>query len=347
MLTHFSSNAILTKTKAMYSGHLTKNQYQEMMHKQSVSEIAAYLRDETQYEDVLKEINPGTIHRGQLESLLRESIFLQYGKLMRYDTSYGKDYFHYVISEIEIIQILMMIRLLNMGTPEQYVLQYQQFVERYINFRMSQMAKARSFDDMLDVLKDTPYAEQLAGLRPKPGEPIDYTQCENALFTRYYAEIEKVVNRRFRGATRKQLNEIFKTQVELTNIRNLYRLKKFFPNTPRDVLIRSCIPAWQHVPASDLKDLIDAKDVDSFILAVMRSRYAKYFEPGDFDFVEYRMKTVQYRLAKHLLHFADNAPVAFTAYRVLCVIELENIISVIEGVRYRSAPVKIQKILVF
>lgn len=346
MLDHFSSNAIMAKAKAMYGSHLTVSQYRELMNKRGVPEIAAYLRSETQYGDVLKEINPGSIHRGQLENLLRESRFLQYRELMRYNTAAKTDYYHYFIAEIEIEQILRMIRLLNMGTPGQYVLQYPRFVERYISFRMDRMAKARSFDDALEVLDGTSYPRQLTGLRPKPGELIDYTQCETTLYNHYYSEIEETVKRSFRGETRRQLNEIFQVQVELINIRNIYRLKKYFPNAAPDVFRKSFVSAWRRVPSRDMERLMDAEDETAFFAALNQSRYAKYFEPKDFEFIESRVKNIRYQSAKRHLHFTGGAPVAFTAYMTLCEIELGNIVSVIEGVRYNIAPAEIQKILI-
>jgi V/A-type H+-transporting ATPase subunit C len=346
MLDNYSSNAIMTKAKAMYGSHLTMIQYRELMNKRSVSEIAAYLRSETQYGDVLKEINPGTIHRGQLEYLLRENRFLQYRELMRYNTAANTAYYHYFIAEIEIEQILRMIRLLNMGTPEQYVLQYPRFVERYISFRMDRMAKAKSFDDMLEVLEGAPYPRQLAGLRPKPGELIDYTRCETALYNYYYATIEKTVRRCFRGETRNQLNGIFQVHVELINIRNIYRLKKYFPNASPDISQKSFVSAWRRVPSTDMERLMAAGGETDFFAAFNQSRYAKYFEREDFEFIESRIKSIRYQSAKRHLHFTSNAPVAFTAYMTLCEIELGNIVSVIEGVRYNVAPAEIQKILI-
>jgi V/A-type H+-transporting ATPase subunit C len=347
VLASFSNKAIMTKAKAMYSKHLRTDQYRELMRRQSVSDIAAYLRDETQYGDVLNEINPSAIHRGQLENLLRESRFLQYGKLMRYNASSAKaNYYHYFIAEIEVEQILRMVRLLNMGTPEQYVLQYPRFVERYINFRMDKMAKARNFDEMLEVLSGTPYERQLAGLRPRPKELIDYTRCETTLYNHYYTEIEETIRRYFHGKTRAQLNALFQTQVEVTNIRNIYRLKKYFPGADQEFFQKSLVSAWRRVPSADMENLAAAGDVDSFFTALNRSRYAKYFKPDDFRFIEYRVKNIRYQSAKRYLHFADDAPVAFTAYMILCELELGNIVSIIEGVRYNVDPEEIEKFLI-
>lgn len=73
MLSQFSSNAILSKARAMYGKRLTAADYQALLTCQSVGEVAAYLKQRTVYAQVLSGVNELTIHRGQLESLLKKS----------------------------------------------------------------------------------------------------------------------------------------------------------------------------------------------------------------------------------------------------------------------------------
>ena len=87
MLTALSSKAIMTKAKAMYSRHLTPEQYREMINRRSVPEIAAYLKEETAYQELLSAVQPTSVHRGQLESMLRKARYNQYARLIHYDSA--------------------------------------------------------------------------------------------------------------------------------------------------------------------------------------------------------------------------------------------------------------------
>jgi V/A-type H+-transporting ATPase subunit C len=134
--------------------------------------------------------------------------------------------------------------------------------------------------------------------------------------------------------------------VDLINIRNIYRLIKYFPNAPPETFRKSFVSAWRRAPARDMELLTAVGDEASFFDALNQSRYAKYFQPSDFAFIEYRVKSIRYQSAKRHLHFTADAPVAFTAYMTLCEIELGNIVAVVEGARYNAAPEEIQKILI-
>lgn len=63
---------------------LSEEMYQELLHKKSVAEIAGYLKHETSYAAALKDVRENNIHRGQLESILRQEIFKKTMKLYRY-----------------------------------------------------------------------------------------------------------------------------------------------------------------------------------------------------------------------------------------------------------------------
>lgn len=85
MLQAFSDNAIYAKCRSFFGERLTPADYGEMMKKSSVSEVAAYLKESIHYRDVLSGADEGTIHRGQLENLLRNEKFRIYERIIQYD----------------------------------------------------------------------------------------------------------------------------------------------------------------------------------------------------------------------------------------------------------------------
>lgn len=84
MLKSFSNKSIATKARAMYGARVTPGDYEELLKKRSVGEIAAYLRDNTHYREVLTQMDPAAIHRGQLENLLRSLRYIQYQRLIAF-----------------------------------------------------------------------------------------------------------------------------------------------------------------------------------------------------------------------------------------------------------------------
>ena len=83
MLPTYSSNVILAKARAMYGRRLTRTNYRELLECRSVSEVAAYLKNQTSYGTVLAGVNENDIHRGQLEVRLRQKLFEDNSALCR------------------------------------------------------------------------------------------------------------------------------------------------------------------------------------------------------------------------------------------------------------------------
>ena len=105
MLRSFSNKAIATKARAMYGARVTQADYEELMKKRTVGDAAAYLRDNTHYREVLGQIDPAAIHRGQLEHLLRSLRYIQYQRLIAYNFGQQKLY-RYLYFREEIQQLL-------------------------------------------------------------------------------------------------------------------------------------------------------------------------------------------------------------------------------------------------
>lgn len=352
MLTSYSGKAIMTKAKAMYSRHLTAEQYRELLQMKSVAEIAAYLKGETAYAEVLSAVQPAAVHRGQLESLLRKMRYEQYARLMRFAPSFTDSYYGRLMEEVEIEQILDMLRLLNAGRPEEFIVGYPVFLEYGTSFSLAELSKARTFDDMLRVLEKTPYEAALRSCWNPGGGSPEFTACETALLSAYYKRLEQMIDRQFRGRVRGELQELMRTRVELINILRIYRVKKYFPGEFETMgtagMRRILLPSWKRIGASELEQLLAAPSAAAFLKQLEKSRYARYFGEGNDDapFIEYRADCIRYRLARRCLHFASDAPTAFTAYMTLSELELDNIVTIIEGARYAVAPEETSALLV-
>lgn len=347
MLTSFSSKAIMAKCKAMYGQHLTAQQYQELMHCTSVSAIASYLKEEPAYQQALASVRPDAIYRAQLERMLRKSRHAQYAGLMRYDFSASDSFYRCLMRTGEIEQILELIRLLNAGYPERFAKQYPVFLEHGASFSFEALAQVREFPQLLQVLERTPYAKALEPFEPEEaGQSIDYTGCETALYADYYRRLEQTVDQLFRGRVRSQLQELIETHVELINIRTIYRMKTFFPDAEPDRIRRLLLPSWRRISAAELEQFLSAPTAGEFRTALSGSRYSKYFGSDDLVDIDYRADRVEYHLARRFMHFASDAPTAFMAFMVLTQLELENIVTIIEAVRYGTPPEEIASMLI-
>ena len=102
-----SSNAITAKARAMLAEHLKPVDYATMLQRKTVGDIAIFLQSQPLYKESLEGINPKSIHRGQLEVLLRTGVFNRFAKLIRYADDNAKHFGHIAVMETEIELILM------------------------------------------------------------------------------------------------------------------------------------------------------------------------------------------------------------------------------------------------
>lgn len=342
----FSSNAMAAKAKAMYGKRLLESDYQELLRRRSVNEIAAYLKNETDYANILSGINEQAIHRGHLEILIRQSFFLKFLQLIRFGETSKSHFYQYGVLLIEIKQILLTIRSFNEADRSVQIAQMPTFASKYTSFDIMKLVNVTDFDQLLEMLKPTVYYSVLLPQRPKNGEDVDFTFCELALKSYYHQQVNRIIEREFTGDSKTKMKELFDTQIELDNITKIYRLKKYYHTDPQEIK-RLISPTFERIPRKTLYEWIDNYDADAFLEALSNSAYKNYINHKEFIYIEYHIDSIQYNLSKRLIHFSNNADLILVSYLNLLEIEMQNIIDIIEGVRYNVDADKISKLLIY
>ena len=79
-----NNNAIAAKAKAVYGKFLSKADYDNLMQRNSVSAVVAYLKTTPRYKNAFLDIDENTVHRGMIEDILSEYIFKRYVRLRKF-----------------------------------------------------------------------------------------------------------------------------------------------------------------------------------------------------------------------------------------------------------------------
>ena len=343
MLSNFSDTAILTKIRAMYGNRLMPQDYTELLHKQTVGDVAAYLKNQTHYRDVLAQTQESQVHRGQLEHMIHMELFQQYQRILRFCKS-GNPFYEDLLPYVEVRLINERLGYFYTGIRQEDISGFPSYLSKYLCFNSLELMRAEDFSQVLKVLEHTPYYRVLKPLTPPKGEKPDLLRCEKALGVMLYDLRFSVVQQRFHGATRKNLNAIYSTQMELMNVTTIYRMKRFGGYTPQEIQAQ-LIPSHNRVESKLWQQMIEAPTVEGAMALLSKSRYSKYLD-GDYTFIEYTAQAIHYHLSKRFMTFATDAPTGFAAFLVLSQLEQQNITNVIEGIRYQIAPEEIEKLLI-
>lgn len=341
-----SSGAIGAKAKAMYGQRIKNAQYEELIRKKSVSEIAQVLKNDTGYANALRDIHEASIHRGQLEHLLRQDMYRRLDKLVRYVDGKTKAYFLAALKEIELEQVLTRVRVI-LSQDFTYALgDVLTNLNHYTKLNTERLMQATSFAQLLEGLKGSEYEAIITPFVSADMKGFDYTGCEMALYRYYIGYVMKTIDSVFKGKTKRTLKAMWATRIELDNITRIYRYKKFFHGEKE--MIRSALMECEgRIPKALLAEMIQAPNAEAFLYLLANSPYHLHMDDREYVYIEYYADQIKYHLAKRHMHYDNQAAIVYSAYQLLAEREIENLINIIEGVRYRVPAEEIKTMLIY
>lgn len=346
MLENFSSKAIASKARAMFARRLSAADCNEMIKKSSVGEVAVFLRDNTHYGRVLEGMDTETIHRGQLEERLREVRYDSYAALTRYCFSREAGFYQYLFLWDEVEQIINLLRYIGAGSEGEYFFNYSRYLPRYCSYDLTRLVACRDFDAVLAVLAGTPYEKILLAHPPLSSDgknQLDMVFCERDLKVYYFDRVFQLIKKQFSGSAARELREIFMDRIDAENLENAYRLRHFFKSKPE--YIRSALLPYKTVSYRLIDRIIDSTQETELTAALRSSRFGKS-GPIDTDFIENLTLREQEIISRRKLRYSTHPAVTLVSYMTQMQIELENVINIVEGIRYGLPPVEIRKLLI-
>lgn len=343
-----SDNAIMAKVHALYGKRLKAEDYDTLLNMKTVGEVAAYLKSDTYYEQTLQELREDLIHRGQLETMVRRRILNIYIGLIKYSTRETLFLQAYIMHN-EILQLLLALRLLNTNSMEKYIVSLPVYLTRYMSFDMFRLASARSFDDLLKIVAHSEYYNVLKNFRPITSDTqIDMSGCETALLTCYYSTMFRHIKEEYRGETRENLLFHFKTRLDLHNLMVIYRLKRYFNYSPEQIR-RNLVTLDSLLSRRSYEALLETQDVSQLLQKIGSlplMRHAKLNTLDDNAHILARLAFITHGMSLHYFRLSQHPAVVVMNYMTLLEIEVNNLVRIIEGIRYKLPAEEIRSLLV-
>jgi len=342
----FSGNAIISKAKSMFSKRLMPNDYEELLKFNSIPEIVAYLKKADKYSNTLDKVMDYSMHRGQLENLIKKSYFNNVTKLVSFVSTKDRKFYELDMIKIEIEIVLSSLRSVISGNIESSIRDLPLFFRKHASFDIEEVTKSLNFRDLLFALRKTRYYDII---RPfYASEPIDihYTDIEQSLFVNYHNIVIERINTYFTSKIRKNLMDIYQTKVEIDNIIKIYRLKKFY-DADEEEIKKALIMENIRMKKADLEELIKLPDPNDVLLSISKSVYASYIDEDDYVYIEYQAEKIKYNISKRFMYFSTVPAIVYTVFIFLNEIEQKNIFNIIEGIRYDVKKEDIRKMLIY
>ena len=333
MLDSWSANGTVAKIKYIHGRMFTKENYHEMLMRRTVPEAADYLAHSARYKDAFRDVDPNTVHRGFVEALLQRENFNTYMRLCRFQELDKLPFYDFLIKSKEIECILSMINNINSGLDNSYLNDLPGYVIKHSKVSLLEMSRAENYEQLLKILRNTPYYKILVKIPPLEDGSADYTELLNTA-KHDFSEMQS-----------KQLSEMISREIDCLNIINAYRMKAFFGYSSEEIKKRQIRIKTASGSVKRLDKYYELESPEDMLEWVKRSKYSKGCKQTS-EYIESIVRSSQFCYLSHILAQSTAAPVSLYAFMKLCSTEALNIVHIIEAIRYNADPSAVEKDLI-
>lgn len=151
-----SYSGLSTKIRAMQSRLVTDEQLEEIVQLPNVPQVTAYLKRTPEYQNIWSGLDENDLHRGQIEKLLKKSIFLNFSRLYHFANQeqrtflslYSKRY------EIRVLKEIMTNLFDHRDTDPVDISPYRDFFRHHSKLDIDRLAACTNMDEFIAALKE-------------------------------------------------------------------------------------------------------------------------------------------------------------------------------------------------
>lgn len=335
-------SAVITKLRGMYSKLLRFDDFVALSSMTSVGEVVGYLKSSPGYSGLLSDVNETTVHRGTLEHLFSRDIINDAEKLSAMLGEKEKNFLRIFLSKYEIEVVKKAVRNAcrggsSDGIADAAAIESHKIVSSGLN--MERCFAARSLAELRDALAGTEY-ERIIGRFTDFGlrTPMD---IGTALDEFYFKKLQRGAKTYLSASDSRGVNEFISAEIDVFNILWIYRYKKYYDMTTEEI-VNHIMPNKNKINRTTLYELA-ACDIKEFPAIVEGMKYRDIFKGVDEKDWDRRFSAYLYRMYHRQLRKDSYNFSTVLAYLYLKEMDINNIITVVEGVRYGVAPEKIIK----
>lgn len=341
-----TSYAVMTKARSKFGRRLTEKDYTSLLACQSVAEVMSYLKSYTRYSKALEEMNERDVHRGRLESLLRQNLFYEFDSLCRYDSNLSSGFSRYIIETIEVEQIIRFLIMLNSNSTEKFIYQFPSYFASHTEIDITALANAKSYDEFLSALSSSRYYPILQDFAPDEKGRLPISSIENKLYEYVFTNLYQIISKNTKGTERKELVSMLSTINDYTIFSTILRLKKYYKLSP-DAIKNTLMLKYTRINQKAIDQMCKAESSGEVFAIMQSTNIGRLINKIGYVYASDISPRVKYRLARKNMRFSNNPSVVMISYVFVTETELMNIISLIEGIRYNLDTKKLQSLLIY
>ena len=235
--------------------------------------------------------------------------------------------------------------LLNANATERFIFQFPNFLAKHSELDVYRLANAHDYNDFLEALRPTPYYDLLNPYKPDAKGILPVSDMENKLYQYILRDMMELINKKTRGSERQELKSMFMTMNDFSIFSRILRLKKYY-HLPPEVIRANMLPEFSTLSPKLIDRMCEAETSAEVFQIMQSTGCGRMITKIGYNYASDITPRVQYKLAKKNIHFSNNPSVVMISFMFLSEIELMNVISLIEGIRYQLDQKTIQSLLI-
>ncbi len=326
-----SSNAVTAKARAVFGRCLKAEDYTLLASRDTVADVCLYLKQTPRFEKALASVNPQSTHRGQLENYLLKSLYDIYDSFRKFDFTESSRFFRYIIMRMEVEQIILAVQSVLCGGTDDYIASLPMFMLNGSQVDLVALGTAKSLVEAAQLLHDTPYYKAVGTMLVNGAENgnLDIDEFERKLYNHYYMTLLKAVDKDYKGNERKELRRLILRSIDMANVVTLYRYNAIFKADVSDIPL---IEFKYRLSSSVIDELVKLDTAEK--IANELSEIGYRFDGTPPDTVELLTERISLEFLRRTMRLSQSSAVTYFALSECLSIELKNIRTIIEGIRY-------------
>lgn len=253
------------KVKGKLGKLISRAQYLQLMRAPDVMSACLVLRG-TQYQDVIADmLSPEDLPR--IEAALVADLIAAHREVYDAAKGYVQRFIEELLRQYEVETLKAILRAWNSGEEKTFL-----YRERICNeIPVDGLLAARSFEEIIVLLGDTPYRKPLTQAREEYEKTGSLFPLEVALDKELYEATWNVV-RELPAADRKVASRLLGIEADILNINWIVRFKRYYDLGLAEVL-HAMVPGGLHVKEEFVREVYPGRDDTSLAAALLAGTY--------------------------------------------------------------------------
>lgn len=336
--------AVNTKIKTLEGEFLSIKCYKNMLEQRSVIDAARFLKNETGYREVLENVDINQIHRASLETLVKQKMLNNIDKIIHYYNGAYKRFINTLYAKYEIEELKAVARAVYNGMDTK-PFRNSIFIGKYSKVDEERVFNAKYIRDIIAAFEGTAFYRYLQPLLDNNIKE-NLFRFEMVLDASYY----EILQKEWEKLDKHDIEVLKKAQgimADLLNLQWIYRGIKFYDLSSEE-LLNYTIHLGYRLSKNFIKQLCYAKNLDEFYALTAQTRYRFLFKNDETTdiFMERRLERHMYFELKAVERNNPMTIITTFAYIKFMEIEVRDLISMIEMIKYGMPVAEAEKYLI-